>query len=189
MRGRLLKAHVASGTRPTSDRVREAVFDMLQSIADLDGAVVLDLFAGTGAMGIEALSRGAARGTFVDSDPVARATIRANLDQLGLSSSDSHQVHVVAGDAIDYLRRAAVRPATEKAGHVAGSFDVAFLDPPYSFAAWAELLGLLDATWAVLESREPVEMPEGWVVARSRRYGGTLVTMASSARSTSGSGK
>ena len=78
-RGRRLTAPVAKGVRPTSDRVRESIFDILGSLVDLSGLRVVDLFAGTGALGIEALSRGAGSVTFVESDAAAVAAIRANL--------------------------------------------------------------------------------------------------------------
>src|SRR5213078_3687337 len=88
-------------TRPTSDKVREALFAML---GELEGASVLDLFAGSGALGIEALSRGAGSATFVDSDAAAARAIRSNLERLGASSAQ-----VVRGDALGFLRGAARR--------------------------------------------------------------------------------
>ena len=113
--GRRLKAPPGRGTRPTSDRVREALFSILGSV---DGVRVLDLFAGSGALGIEALSRGAASAVFVDSDPRAVAAVRANLEDLELDAS----VH--RRDALAYLRSAPEGP-----------FGLVFLDPPYSSAS------------------------------------------------------
>src|ERR1700752_4701957 len=84
-KGRRLRALPGRSVRPTADRVKEALFSMLQSRFDLDGAAVLDLFAGTGALGIEALSRGAARAVFVESDRGARTVLEANLTLCGLS--------------------------------------------------------------------------------------------------------
>lgn len=118
-RGRRLRAPRGISTRPTSDRVREAVFSM---IGDCAGATVLDLFAGSGAMGIEALSRGAASLTCIDSDPRAIACIRANLDTCGLAD----RARVVARDW-----RAGLATEAERATR----FDLCLLDPPYSLLA------------------------------------------------------
>src|SRR3954447_3576410 len=95
-RGRPLKAPAGRATRPTADRVREAVFNIL---GDVSGAVVLDLYAGSGALGIEALSRGGASATFVDRDERAIAAIRGNLEAFGAVA------RVVRSDAADFLRR------------------------------------------------------------------------------------
>jgi 16S rRNA (guanine966-N2)-methyltransferase len=157
--GRRLQAPAGRRLRPTSERVREAVFSSLGSIDALEGAVVLDLFAGTGALGIEALSRGASAATFVDADPMALAAIRANLAATGLGGGT-----VVQADALRFV------------SEPVGPFDLALVDPPYSFTAWAELLERLPAALAVLESRRRVEPGEGWEVARRARYGDTAVT-------------
>ena len=130
--GRRLKAPAGRATRPTSDRVREALFSIL---GDLTDARVLDLFAGSGALGIEALSRGAASAVFVDDDPKAIAAIRANLEALDLEAT----VHKRA--ALAYLSNASDGP-----------FDLVFLDPPYSSAS--ELAGpLSERLPAVLTKR------------------------------------
>jgi len=156
-------------TRPTSDRVREALFSMLGT---LDGAVVLDLFAGTGALGIEALSRGAARAVLVERDMAAVAAIRTNLAALGL---DGSQAELRVGEARGALR--AAREAHE-------TYDLVFVDPPYDHArAWAgELAELLPAILepgarVVFESdrRAPAELP--MAVARRKRYGDTTITI------------
>jgi 16S rRNA (guanine966-N2)-methyltransferase len=165
-RGRKLVSPVAKGVRPTSDRVRESIFDILSSIGPLTDLRVADLFAGTGALGIEALSRGAASVTFVESDPDAAEAIRKNLVSVGL---DDRAATISRRDVMAYL-------AT-----VVGRFDLALCDPPYSFGAWAELLSLLPAELAVLESGSDFEVPDGWIVLRSRRYGGTLVKVVRSA--------
>jgi 16S rRNA (guanine966-N2)-methyltransferase len=181
-RGRRLKAPDRPGLRPTSDRVREAMFDILGSLGGLEGLAVVDLFAGSGALGIEALSRGAASATFVETDRVAADAIEANLHSTGLAGAHpatsgagagragvtdtpAPTARVVRSDAIGYLRNGA------------GPFDVAFCDPPYDFKQWPELLGLLRADIAVLESRAPVEVPDTFVTHRVYRYGGTLVTL------------
>jgi 16S rRNA (guanine966-N2)-methyltransferase len=151
-----------AAVRPTSDRVRESIFDILGSRGGVDGLTVVDLFCGSGALGLEALSRGAVSATFVDQDAGALDAVRTNLESVGL------------GDEPITIVRAALP------GWLAGapSFDLALCDPPYSFESWPELLSLLQADTAVLESAAAVELPEGWVVARERRYGGTLVTVA-----------
>jgi 16S rRNA (guanine966-N2)-methyltransferase len=112
--GRRLEAPKKAGVRPTADRVREAIFSILGPV---EGARVLDLYAGSGALGLEALSRGAAEATFVDDDPRAVATVRRNLRMLGVTAG----VH--RRDALAFLRSAA------------GPYDLVFCDPPYSCAA------------------------------------------------------
>jgi 16S rRNA (guanine966-N2)-methyltransferase len=161
-RGRRLAAKLPAAVRPTSDRVRESIFDILGSRGGVEGLTVVDLFCGSGALGLEALSRGAAAATFVDQDPGALEAVRTNLAAVGL------------GDEPATVVRAAL-PAW-LAG--APTFDLALCDPPYTFDQWPELLSLLRADTAVLESSAPIPLPEGWMVARERRYGGTLVTVA-----------
>jgi 16S rRNA (guanine966-N2)-methyltransferase len=152
---------VPEGTdvRPTSDRVREAIFNALYSLDDaVTGASVLDLFAGTGAMGLEALSRGAAAATFVENHRTALAALTANIDALGFAGSAT----VVRADAHRWLA-------------TAPRFDIAFLDPPYDFDGWTTLLSALDATLAVTESNRPTSLPQGWGLVRTRQYGTTVV--------------
>ena len=127
---------------------------------DLDGAVVADLFAGSGALGIEALSRGAASAVLVERSPAAISVIRANLGSLGLAGL----AEVVRADVVGWLAEAR-------------HFDLALVDPPYAFEGWGELLGRLDAKVAVLESDRELEVPVTWEVARHKRYGDTLVTV------------
>lgn len=158
--GRRLLAPPGRDTRPTSDRVREAVFDMLASRDAVAGARVADLFAGSGAMGIEALSRGAREAVLVERDPAAASVIEANLAALGLGPA-----RVVRREVAAWLR-AGVEP-----------FDLAFCDPPYRYEAWEELLGLLPAALVVVESDRPVGPVAGREVIRSRRYGGTVVEL------------
>lgn len=165
-RGRKLKAPIGSSLRPTSERVREAVFSSLVSLDVLDGARVLDLFAGTGALGIEALSRGAATATFVDSDPAAVTAIEQNLASTGFSSAAT----VVRAEVMRWLQR----PGLDGEG----PFDIAFVDPPYAFDDWPTLLLRLPATLAVLESGRAVATTPPWLTMRSRRHGDTVVTFA-----------
>ena len=158
--GRRLVAPSGTTTRPTADRAREGLFSSLQSLIDLDGARVLDLFAGTGAIGLEAVSRGASSATLVDDDPRALAAIRSNVEALGLAAS------VVDADVIRFLSG---QPET---------YDVVVLDPPYGLDVDPVLRALLpwlaDGAVVVVERRtrgpEPV-VPEGLHRERSRRYG------------------
>ena len=162
-RGRPLVAPAGSATRPTSDRVREATFNALHSLGAVEGATVLDLFAGSGAMGIEALSRGAAAATFVENDPKAVGAIGRNLTATGLAD----RATVVRGDAARFIQ-------------TAGPVDLAVLDPPYATDgdAWRALLSALDAGVAVLESDREPALPAPWAIIRLRRYGGTVVALA-----------
>jgi 16S rRNA (guanine966-N2)-methyltransferase len=158
--GRKLVAPEGLTTRPTTDKVRQAVFNSLGSMGVLEGAVVADLFAGSGALGIEALSRGAERCVFVERDRAALKALRANLDTLDLNERST--VH--ATDVMAWV------PAMR-------NIDIAFIDPPYEFSAWSSLLGLVQAGLVVAEADDPVEAPEGWQQLRSRRYGRTWVTV------------
>ena len=160
-KGRRLTAPKGDATRPTSDFVREAVFNTLASHLDVEGATVVDLFAGTGALGIEAMSRGAASAVFVERDRRAVAAIRANLAATGLGSAEVHQA-----EAVRWL-----------AGSAGRYFDIAFADPPYTWEAWPALLGRLAAGLAVLESDREVEPAGGWRVLKVKRYGSTVVTL------------
>lgn len=164
-RGRRLVTPPGDATRPTSDRVREALFSVLgQSVRE---ARVLDLFAGSGALGIEALSRGAATAVFVDHAPRAIEAIRANLAALGIEAD------VRRTEARSWLRTASAR---------AEAYDLVFLDPPYRRAGelgreLSEGLAAVLATGArvVTESdrREPLELE--LPLAGERRYGDTII--------------
>lgn len=157
--GRRLVAPDGTTTRPTTDKVRQAVFNSLVSMGALDGAVVADLFAGSGALGIEALSRGAERCIFVERDRAALQALRENISTLDIA--DRCSVH--ATDVMAWV------PAMR-------NVDIAFIDPPYAFDGWAQLLPLVDVGLVVAEADDPVEAPEGWEQLRSRRYGRTWVT-------------
>jgi len=171
--GRRLQAPPGRGTRPTSDRVREALFSTL---GPLDGARVLDLFAGSGALAIEALSRGAASALLVERDPRAVAVVRANLDALGLAAPEAT---VVAGPARTALRSASARGDT---------YDLIFLDPPYRSAPGlgrelsAALEPLLTGGGRVVsesDRRAPLEL--ALPLTHERRYGDTLIRIHSHA--------
>jgi 16S rRNA (guanine966-N2)-methyltransferase len=165
--GRRLQAPAGRATRPTSDRVREALFSTLGA---LDGAVVLDLFAGSGALGLEAVSRGAARADLVERDARAAAVARANAQALGLGPGEVAVLRMPARRALEDARR---RGAT---------YDLLFLDPPYADAPrlGAELSEPVAAVLApagrvVTESdrRAPLEL--ALPVIHERRYGDTLI--------------
>jgi 16S rRNA (guanine966-N2)-methyltransferase len=165
--GRLLQAPPGTDTRPTSARVREAVFNALDSLGAIDGARVLDAYAGSGALGIEALSRGAAHATFTEVDAASRAVVAANVAALDLD-----QRATVTG--ADGARTAAS----------AGPFDLVLLDPPYAFDGWAALLdavvpGLSPDAVVVLESDREVPLPATLTAVRAKRYGSTVVLFAS----------
>ncbi len=163
--GRRLRAPSGAQTRPTGDRVREALFSMLAG--RVDGARVLDLFAGSGALGIEALSRGAAEATFVDSAPAAVSVVRANLESLGI------EAEVRRGDALAFLQTASSRGR---------HYDLVFLDPPYRAAErlGAELSARLPEVLApgamvVSESDRRTPLALALPLADERRYGDTLI--------------
>jgi 16S rRNA (guanine966-N2)-methyltransferase len=167
--GRRLKAPAGRETRPTSDRVREAVFAML---GGLEQARVLDLFAGTGALGIEALSRGATGAVFVERDAGALRALRANLKALGLAAPVAE---VRVGDVGRVLQSACASRET---------YDLVFIDPPYDRARdWgpglaASLPALLAPGARVVvetDRRNPVELEAP--VQRRRRYGDTTITI------------
>jgi len=165
--GRVLRAPAGAATRPTSEKVREAVFAILGSVAD---AHVLDLFAGTGALGIEALSRGAGHVTFVDSARPAIAAIRGNLRALGVED----RATVIAGDAVAAARQAPAAP-----------WQLVFVDPPYrSDLAVRAVTALPEAHLApgaviVIEHDRHNAPPDplgSLLRTDQRRYGDTLIS-------------
>jgi 16S rRNA (guanine966-N2)-methyltransferase len=127
-KGRKLKMPPGDNTRPVMDRVKQAVFNILAE--DIEEAAFLDLFAGSGSVGIEALSRGAARATFIESDALAVRTIQANLTLTGFTA----QARVVRSDVFIYLRN---EPRE--------SFDFIYIAPPQYHTLWAETMNTLDA--------------------------------------------
>lgn len=157
--GRKLMAPAGTTTRPTTDKVRQAVFNSLGSMGVVEGAVVADLYAGSGALGIEALSRGAERCVFVERDRAALAALRENLRALDIEQ----RATVHATDVLAWV------PAMR-------GVDIAFVDPPYAFDGWPALLAVLDVGMVVAEADDPVEAPDGWEQLRSKRYGRTWVT-------------
>lgn len=174
LKGRVLKGPTTDAIRPTSDRLRESLFNILAHAYDdpLSGARVIDLFAGAGAMGMEALSRGASFALMVDQSAEAVALIRANAEALGLSGS------------AQILRRDARKLGEAPVG---GQFSVAFLDPPYGKGLVPPaLMALRDGGWlekdalVVVEEAEKAAMdvPEGFGLIEERRYGLTRVVFA-----------
>ena len=159
LRGRRIEAPVTEATRPTTDKVREAVFNALGSLGVVDGARVLDLFAGTGAMGIEALSRGASECVFVEKDRDALRILKTNIDQLGLTNRSL----IVAGDA-------------ETVGAQQRNIDLVIADPPYGYNDWARLVDGVTAELVVLESDRPIGDIAGWETVREKKYGRTFVS-------------
>ncbi len=171
-KGRKIKAPSSKSTRPTSARVKKSLFDMLEARADLHGFSVLDLFAGSGALGIEAISRGATEVIFVDN---ASRTLKENMD---LIRADTADVRVVRNDALAYLKSAA-------AGGVL--FDLIFLDPPYAFSNWPELLQLSskllsEESYLVIESDQEVQLPDSLRLEKLKSYGSTVVMIAAPAQ-------
>lgn len=168
--GRRLAVPPGTGTRPTSDRAREAMFGTLSALLDLTGARVLDLFAGSGAVGLEAVSRGAAEALLVESDARAAATARDNAAALGLTGRVT-----VRRDRVERVLAGEPDP-----------YELVFADPPYALADGdlAALLRRLTAGWLAAGAVLAVERssrgagpswPEGVEALKERRYGeGTL---------------
>jgi len=161
-RGRRLAVPAAGGLRPTPDRVRETLFNWLQPV--IEGARCLDLFAGTGVLGLEALSRGAAEAVLVEADGQAVAGLRDNAQRLGASDA-----HIVQADVLSWL------------GGTPSAFHVVFLDPPYRRDLLAPCCARLEqGGWLVpgayiyLEAEAELGVPvvpQGWSVVRSKRAG------------------
>lgn len=176
MRGRRLAAPKGSTTRPTTDRVRESLFSALSSMTGaFTGLVVLDAFAGSGALGFEALSRGAARATFVEKDPQAVVVLKRNIGSLGVAGQST----VVRGDVFSLADK----------GALTGPFSLILLDAPYTLDA-ARISVLLETlvskrgvspgavcSWEHAASTE-TSWPSGFAVVRTKRYGETVVELA-----------
>jgi len=169
-RSRLLDVADVPGLRPTSERIRETVFNWLAP--KIHGARCLDLFAGTGALGLEALSRGAGEVVFVEKSAVAARAIRASANTLEATGAEVRQA-----DALDYLQ-------AENDGH----FDVIFLDPPFATDMLGDLCRLLDKSSLIsvgslvyLEddrARPQTELPLGWRLLKSKSAGSVRYSLA-----------
>ncbi len=168
------KGDAAAHLRPTTDRVRESLFNVLANHDVIEGARVLDLFAGTGALGLEALSRGAAQVTFVDDGRVAQRLIGQNIAKLRVR------------DRAEIMRR----DARHLPGRTGAPFDLVFMDPPYhknygGLALDAARKGgwLAQEAFIVWEEAYPIDPPEGFELADQRKYGDTHVTLLSKSAS------
>ncbi len=171
--GRTLKVPPGDAVRPTQDRVRSALFSMIQ--AEIAGASFLDLFAGAGSVGLEALSRGAARATFVECNPRHAACLAANVSALRAEA----RAEIVRADAFAW-------PAVGGSGR---AFDIAFADPPYALVAergYAPLLAALAESGAVrpgglfvaeMATRQAAEAHPLWELCRDRAYGQTRIAV------------
>ncbi|MCP3913776.1 MAG: 16S rRNA (guanine(966)-N(2))-methyltransferase RsmD [Actinomycetia bacterium] len=158
-RRRQLASPDHDGIRPTSDRVRESVFNSLGSLGLVDDIRVLDLFAGTGALGLEALSRGADHVTFVERDRDALESLRENIEIL----EEGDRSTVIAGNAETF-----VATTTDW-------FEVGLVDPPYAYAGWVDLLERVPADVLVIESDREIDVPAAWESLRVKHYAGTVV--------------
>lgn len=169
-RGRRIVAPRGRGTRPTSDYLREVLFNILSQ--EVEGSTFLDLYAGTGAVGIEALSRGAASAVFVEQNRPALTILYRNLAVSGFR----HRAEVIPMAVLRYLRRAA---------YGACRFDLIFLDPPYLHTDAAAAIGVIASTelltptgMAILERSAkdvPLQVPAGLLLAREVRHGDSVL--------------
>jgi 16S rRNA (guanine966-N2)-methyltransferase len=163
LRGRRIEGPAGKNTRPTTDKARQATFNALGSLGVLEDAVVVDAFAGSGAMGIEALSRGARHCTFIENDRAALEALQANLEHLGLRD----RATVIRGDARSRID--SVPAAT-----------LVIVDPPYEFRQWAELFGRVHGHLVVAESDRELDAEDppitGWEAIRVKRYGRAFVS-------------
>jgi len=169
-RSRLLDVADVEGLRPTSERIRETLFNWLTP--HIQGSRCLDLYAGTGALGLEALSRGAASAVFVEQDTVALRQLQTNVELLDVDNAE-----VIAGDASAFLQSAAVAP-----------FDIVFLDPPYAGNLLGETCRLLVDTQQLApdaliyledeRARGEPEIPQGWTVLKDKTAGNVRYMLA-----------
>jgi len=163
-RGTRLSAPKGTDIRPTSDRAKEAIFNSLRSRSAIEEAEVLDLFAGTGALGIEALSRGAKKATFVDKSPESLELVRENLKKSGFEK----KAETVNEDSVNWLQKSS-KPS-----------DLVLLDPPYGFEDWPELLDALSQKQpgiVVIESDREIDPGPKWHVDSIRQYGSSVVVI------------
>src|SRR4030066_513327 len=173
-KGRLLKVPTGSKIRPTSDKVRESLFNIIGP-AGVAGAIFIDLFAGSGAVGIEALSRGPEHSTFIESNPKHTRIIRENIERCGFQQS----ANVVLGDVLLMLDRIKLQSS---------SYDIVFADPPYDYLKWKILLSKItvnvnisDSGYLIIEHSSKVFMPgevEEYLVLHGKYiYGDTTLTV------------
>lgn len=169
LRGRVLHSPRSHSYRPTTDRVKESVFNILDNLIDWEGLHIGDLFAGSGALGIEALSRGAATANFVENDRQSLAILRRNIDELALHD----KAHINATSVRSFL------------AYTVRRFDLIFADPPYAYQEYDALFGMI-ATKQLLSSRGMLIVEhhtktilpatEPWERTDTRSYGTTMMT-------------
>jgi 16S rRNA (guanine966-N2)-methyltransferase len=159
-RSRLIDFDADAGVRPTPDRVRQTVFDWLNPM--IDGSAVLDLFAGSGALGLEALSRGAAQASFVETGARQADDIRAAIGKLGVAT----RAEVLRGDGISFLRGTASR------------YEIVFVDPPYdspllaaTLASLPPVLKALNRIYLEWPKGQPPQLPAGYTVLKEKAAG------------------
>ncbi len=192
--GRVLAAKVGPQVRPTSDLVRGAIANMVDALIGWEDAVVTDLCCGTGGLGIEALSRGAAHVTFVDAHAASITATRQNLVALGIDDRTDQRVTLMRADVVAWAS------APPSAGRPDAPVDIILVDPPYAFDRWDDLLaalgrpGVLAAEGIVVAESNRALDPEAavsgtWDVERVRKHGGTVVTvLAHASRSPAATG-
>ena len=161
-KGRKLVVPSGDHVRPTKDRVKEAIFNSLHSYGLVENRSFLDLFSGTGSLGIEALSRGAKSAVFIDHHAEAIDCIILNVEKLNYGSTSK----ILKTDALSFLERD-------------DYFDVALLDPPYKYEHWGTLLQRVNAHSIVIESSEQVTLESDWEIIKSQKYGQTNLLIAS----------
>lgn len=159
LRGRKISAPDGNITRPTTDMAREAIFNSLGSHYDLTGARLVDCFAGSGALGIEALSRGAEHVTFIERDRAALSCLQQNIADLNLTT----RCTVLRGEVLTQVAQCR-------------NITLALADPPYEFASWPDFLAVVPCDIVVAEAQAAVPAPLGWESLREKRYGRTHVT-------------
>ena len=165
-RGRRIEAPEGRITRPTLDRVRQAIFNALDARELVRNAVILDLFGGSGALALEAMSRGATNATVVEADRTAVTFVRRNAEALGFAD----EVRVIRSDVLRWLVDGGARALQP---------TLVLADPPYDWSNWSELFASLPASveCVVAETGGALPAQLGWEVEREKRYGGTIVTM------------
>ncbi|MFN8391434.1 MAG: 16S rRNA (guanine(966)-N(2))-methyltransferase RsmD [Bdellovibrionota bacterium] len=178
LKGRVIRSDDVAGLRPTTEKVREAIFSSLQSLTDIENASVLDLYAGTGSLGIEALSRGAAKSTFVEKQRKLCDRLKSTVADLGVD----RQARILCSDALKFLQ------APDRAS---SPFDIVFADPPYAEHPGLEIARLLlggfvrEGSVLVLESSSSTDLQPGRtdssgglsaIPLKDKIYGDTLVS-------------
>lgn len=162
--GRPIASPNWQGLRPTTDKVRGAIFNSLASSCPAGLGHVVDIFAGTGANGIEALSRGASSVTFIEQHRKAVALIRDNIASCFHDADDVGETRIIQANAMIAVSKLP-------------KCDVAILDPPYAFDDWAQLLEKLNATVIVCESNREIPLHQKWQTMRCKSYGDTVITI------------